>query len=372
MRRSLNPLFLGPFLLAVGLCQAAYAADKDTAKCQALAAKPGIQRDESSIQVKGPANPSEAKILVNGPVALYWEPEKLLSPTAKFCVKVPFKVRSPNPVLLGGSVYRPKEDGSLLLAIPWDESPTSILLSQIDDEGELHPEKFVLSGPSPTQLVEAANPKSASTDDQHLQWSLSAGVQPTYLNYDQTRLTEPYTATAITLKAGAGLTLGSKGNWSIDGGSYFTLAHITQSTNDSPRFLGGNLRLTSRVYTFDRTPGKPELRISVGPYYLTTLIQSERFGFANLGGFQILPSVRFTLPDQSVLSTYFKFSTVNEGFAFRSLENRELAFGVQWSPLRGWATPWSVSLDMSALASEVQTEEIRLQTYSIGVTYKFH
>jgi hypothetical protein len=45
------------------------------------------------------------------------------------------------------------------------------------------------------------------------------------------------------------------------------------------------------------------------------MIPTLSFGFANLGGLQVLPSARFQHPSWGFLETYIKFATVNKGFA---------------------------------------------------------
>jgi hypothetical protein len=51
----------------------------------------------------------------------------------------------------------------------------------------------------------------------------------------------------ITLKAGGSLSLDANENWTLGTGGYFTLLHMAQNSDDSPRFFGANLRITRKV-----------------------------------------------------------------------------------------------------------------------------
>jgi hypothetical protein len=347
---------------------------KNDIDCTTLITSSTKRGDPTFIKAKVHGEISPLTIQPKGDPILYWQPLELRPEKPEFCVKLPLRAPSMYPVLLGGSVYKPKENGMIVLPVEWLEESTTLLLTQIDDEGELHPTKIVLKGPSPSQLLDQFYPKptvSTPGEDRYLAWSANAGLQPSYLHYDQTRLSTPYTASVITLKAGGNLSLDAKENWTLDGSAYFTLLHLAQSRDDSPRYLGGNLRLTRKLGQWEKGPGTPVFRLGVGPYYLTTFIPTQAFSFANLGGIQLLPTARFELPNWGFLGAYIKFATVNEGFIPKGLANREVAFGLNWSPMRGWTTPWSVSLDLSNLYTQIQDEQVLLNTYNLGISYRF-
>jgi len=372
MKPSLHTLI--PFGLSLIAWAPFVAQAKNDIDCAQIAASPLKKEDSSLIRARVEGEPSPAKITIQSEPVLFWQDQETRPEVPEFCVKIALKAPSMNPVLMGGSVYKPKENGALVLPVEWKEETTTLLLTQIDDEGELTPTKIILTGASPLKLVDQIYPKPVapgSTEDRYLAWSANAGIQPSYLNYDQTRLSTPYTASVITLKAGGNLSLDSKENWTLDAGGYFTLLHLAQSRNDSPRFFGMNLRVTRKLGQWETGPGAPIFRLGVGPYYLTTFIPTQAFAFANIGGLQILPAVRFQIPEWGFLGTYIKFATVNEGFVPKGLTNRELAFGFNWSPMRGWSVPWSVSIDLSNLYTQIQNETILLNTYSLGISYRF-
>ena len=339
--------------------------------CASIAASPKKGVDKSLLTAVLQNGEGSNGIQVAGKPTLFWLPSEGAVQSVVFCARISLQVSAPSAVTFLEKVYKPKSDGKLELMTEWTENPRSLVLSQVDMNGKVRTTTVTVNGPSLPGLFAKFLPKKKPLQKPQAKWTANFGVQPGYLVYQQTRLSTPYRAGVLTLKAGGNWMLDDRDLYALDLGGYFTLGHLAQSTNDSPRFFGMNVRFTRKLGQWEGGPGSPIFRLGVGPYYLTTFIPTKSFGFINLAGLQLLPTARFQLHKWGFLGRYVKFSTVNKGISFKGFSNRELAFGFNWSPMRGWMIPWSLSFDYADLSTQIQEEVVQLNTVNFGVAYRF-
>ena len=346
--------------------------------CRELYESGDIQTRSDLVKVSRDADASAGNLLSTSMPRLFWDVEETPEATLPLsCLRLDFKADTKGIVLFGSQVLKPDpSDGGYHFYVPWAGEPKVLLLSQLDDFGELKASQFNIQGVPIAEFQTLVRPPELQGDAQDsskkaFTSTAQAGLQMGQLDYKQTRLSGGYNATVATLKAGYDLSLDSEGRWNLGVTGYATLAHLSQSLDDSPRFLGGNLRVSYRLPVEFKNSWKPKFRLAAGLYFLTVANPDGNFGFTNLSGPQLLPSVELRLPDRSILSMYLKFSPVSAGFQIISLDNRELAVGLQWSPRWNWARSLSLGFDFSQLNVRIEDEDIDLQSMQLGVSYRF-
>jgi hypothetical protein len=87
-------------------------------------------------------------------------------------------------------------------------------------------------------------------------------------------------------------------------------------------------------------------------------------------GPQVFPVLAYKFPNLRILSSYFKFSPVGQGFNVTSLGNREIAGGLSYIWPNG-EHPISASFDMANLSILVENAQISSSSYSFSAGYGF-
>jgi hypothetical protein len=295
-----------------------------------------------------------------------------LPPTSQGCLRI--ELQGPtsggvalNPILFQNRVFRPSLAGNFKLELPWSaEKPRlDLLFTQVSERGEILPTRLLIELPAPPPPEKAQDVLAPS------RWRGDLGSQWTSLSYKQTRLATPYSAQVLTLKGALRFrpwteTEDRPRPWSFDLSAFLTAFHFSESLPASARFLGLNLRAHRTLAVLTSLPGKPTLDLGLGPYYVTMFLPAETFGFVHLGGLQIIPGIRWQWKEAEAFEARLKVSTVNEGLGLRSLSNLEWGLGAAYQRQK-----FRLLIDYSRLQTQVESEQVDLSTFSIGVGYSF-
>ena len=108
---------------------------------------------------------------------------------------------------------------------------------------------------------------------------------------------------------------------------FLTALQLTKNEEITARYLGVNARV-GYILPFVELPWAVSLY--GGWYYTTTFVQANAFGYKNLSGPQIYPSVVRAFPNGDALAWYFKFSPVAGSLKLLSMSDREIASGLAY------------------------------------------
>lgn len=193
---------------------------------------------------------------------------------------------------------------------------------------------------------------------------ITPGLGLSLISYSETGIA-PFSQIAITGKISyAHLVLPPR--WDFAANAYMTLLPVSSSQEISARFFGASMRIG---YVLPSVKAPWRVSLLAGAYYATTFVQGDGFGYKNVSGPQIFPTVRRELPGGDSVLAYFKFSPISAGFSFLQLSNHELAAGLIYSrPLPDGRTA-SITLDAATLGLSLAGIRVRSTSVSLGVAY---
>lgn len=220
--------------------------------------------------------------------------------------------------------------------------------------------EFTIRQDSP--VPEADKVKAEAPSPTTKRYVFSPGIGLTLLGYRQTDVPD-VDQIAITGKASAVYILNS--SWDVGLSGYMTLASITGTTSvkETARFLGVNAR-AGYTLPFVKQPWK--IAVLAGWYYTTMFVEGNQFGFRNMAGPQLFPTLRYAFPNGASGWLYGKYSPVSEGIAL-SFSNRELAFGGGYAFKASSGRSFSMTLDIAELGLQVDEKVITSNSFSVGV-----
>jgi hypothetical protein len=97
--------------------------------------------------------------------------------------------------------------------------------------------------------------------------------------------------TGLTVKGDLLFSFGKESSWYNEENFYATLLPLTETgSSDAIHYLGGSVKIG---YLFSRTvdPAVWRFRLAGGIYYTTTWVTQNAFGFRNLIGPELVPSI---------------------------------------------------------------------------------
>lgn len=269
--------------------------------------------------------------------------------------------------------YRPVKitpEGTFTYKINVDKAVTEIQANIIQEDGKMQADPYALTV---TDWNLTAGRDNIRKKEDPRKFFFNPGLALTTINYTQTN-TDVGTLTPImlTVKAGVDYRIQKK-NWVIGFVGFMNVAPISGATaTTSFRFLGLNLRAGKRIGLLS---APWELTLSGGLYYLT-MITTGNFGFSNVAGPQLYPTVRYSLNNGGAVLSYFKFSPISQGFTLMSFTNFEIAVGLHYQFPRTKKVGFSVGVDLSRVAlTTVDQNNVsgtaNSQTISIGGSANF-
>jgi hypothetical protein len=256
------------------------------------------------------------------------------------------------------------EEGAFNARIPLTGRETPVKVQFIDDYGNLKSQDLTIVYENfyQFQLTEQTKKK----------WNFDGGASLSYLAYSQVaslanvRISE----LGITPKLGVTYNLSSKIDLGASG--FVTLLPISLSKSpdgtSTPRFYGFNLRIGYKIY------GLPtgNIYLMTGPYFWGMLVPASEngvsYGVVKLSGPQLYLVGRFLTHSGRTAVGYLKAASILDGDGGMT-NNRELAIGgaYQITPPRA-KRRFMMNLDFASASFVVQTEKIRLNSYSLGIS----
>ncbi|MBC7691550.1 MAG: hypothetical protein H7222_07250 [Methylotenera sp.] len=206
---------------------------------------------------------------------------------------------------------------------------------------------------------------------------ISPSVLLTRFRHSETNVSV-YESTAVTLKASFNHTLVPE-RWDLGVTSFFTAFQLSKPsevqllksrtvlTDVSVRYFGLNIRAG---YVLPKLVESCRFVIYGGGYYTTMIVSQNQFGFTNLSGPQIYPSLRKSFQKGDTLGAYLKYSPVSNRFVVLNFSNREIAAGLAYTfrdrILNGM--PLSASFDYSNIAFGLRGIQVHTTTLSVGAS----
>lgn len=162
--------------------------------------------------------------------------------------------------------------------------------------------------------------------------------------------------------------------WMASLSGYLTMFPVTRTSSEDSsevRFLGLNARFGYNIQKIREPWG---LTLSGGFYYVTTFVNTQSFGFQNIGGPQLYPFLRYIKKSGDIVSSYLKISPVASRLSLLTLSSREMALGIHYTLSR---QALRLGLDLSELTLKIvgrninENYEMITRTASLGVSKSF-
>jgi hypothetical protein len=236
-------------------------------------------------------------------------------------------------------------EGAFAISLGLDGAQTKIEVLAIGPLGEVENAAIEVEVP---QFLARRPTASAPPQETAGAKGFSVGLGVASLSHTETSIPE-FTQLGLNLKVGYHRALSSPRE-DLGASAVATLLPLARNRDEaSVRTLGFNLRY-GRVVTPEGAPWR--LTLYGGIYFttMTTTLRSDLqalptfaqqqylFGYSNVGGPQIYPTVRRELGGENFVTGYLKYSPVASGLSLLSLSNREFALGVAYGrPLPEWA-----------------------------------
>ncbi|MBC7693690.1 MAG: hypothetical protein H7222_18130 [Methylotenera sp.] len=265
------------------------------------------------------------------------------------------------------------ESGNFTYETPVSRQDMSIQLMAIGPFGEVERQSVTF------QFSKWKNQRDDGTGAFAKRLFITPGFSLTSLTHKETNVSD-YSTTALTAKVSANYLLFPP-RWDLGVTAYLTALQLKKpsqvtltdsgvSTADvSVHYLGLNLRLG---YIFPQLKDPWRLALYSGFYYTTMLVNPKLFGFQNLSGPQLYPSLRRTLKKGDAVVGYVKYSPVSNNFALLNFSNREIAAGAAYIfPRNAQGRGFSTSADYSNIQFGINGISVSTTTLSLGVGYGF-
>ncbi|MGK5083395.1 hypothetical protein WDW37_08810 [Bdellovibrionota bacterium FG-1] len=256
-----------------------------------------------------------------------------------------------------------KPSGDFELKVPIKTQATQLDLYVIDARGTLRKQEIGIFIAQWLKFKESAASRPPKTR------FFTPGFGVSRISVNDNRLSTPFSELGLTAKATyASMLLPPHFDWGAS--VFFTVLPFAANQDDAARFLGINLRV-GYLLPFVHEPWRVSLQ--TGLYYTTMFVRSASFGFQNMAGPQIFPTIRRLFKKGDSIGGYFKFSPVSADFGFTSLDSHEIATGLGYSwPLQSGRT-LGVSVDLAAINLNLVDYGIVISSSSLtlGMTYGF-
>ena len=255
---------------------------------------------------------------------------------------------------------RIQADGSFEMTIYPESAHTSITLKAIGPLGEIETTEATFVIHNWNQLERAWHeppPKAFG-------FTPSLGI--TSVSYSQTE-SDDYSGILLTGKLAYGKSF-DRSPWSLSANAFASLLPLQSNQSEvRVRFVGLNARI-GYVLPFPSRVWKASLM--AGAYFSTMFVSESVFGYKNVSGPQLYPTLQRYFNNGDIGSAYLKYSPISNAFGFLNLSNRELAAGIGWLHSFG-PRKLLLNLDLAHLRFLLNGTEIqnRSTTLSIGVGF---
>ncbi len=173
---------------------------------------------------------------------------------------------------------------------------------------------------------------------------LKFGIELRSVAYTQTNLNNLH---ETMLAATAAYELALARRWHLKARSFVDalndMPFSSSQNNFFARYVGFNSDL---IYSFPKGPRKWSLGVAGGLYYITMFSSGMTFGFHNLWGPELYPTIRFSFNRKNMFDLYFKYAPVYVQGSL-SFSSHESGLGLEWT--RRYADKRSISVKLELL-----------------------
>jgi len=261
--------------------------------------------------------------------------------------------------------FKERKDGSreFFFEVPLGAEETRFQLSAVSPTGKPQIQKFIAKFPAYAEFNEAAKLEPPR------RWRLRATLGGSANYFQQTDVTD---ITQFDLMgkldfAWSFLRPLQPPRWQAGIQAFGTILPLVvrPNSNFAIRFLGGSIRGTYLI----QFKGVWELGINAGFYYITTLNASDQFGFRNMSGPQLYPSIRRTINAQSEAAAYARYSPVMNRFTFLGLDSHEAGAGLSYTRFLAKGRTLTFSAEWMNLAFTLSSNNVVENQIFLGVGF---
>jgi len=248
----------------------------------------------------------------------------------------------------------PESDGSFKYKTIQRAETISIEVVEVNPNGTLKKGVYQVTIEHWTEAAKSLEVRRAQVK----KFRLGLGVGATSMSFSETNSSiGTLSSIAVTVKLQADYLIG-KGPWNLGLSGFYNALPVSGATGANQfQFLGMNLRI-GKSMPWLKTPW--ELGLNAGWYYLT-MITNGTFGFTNVSGPQLFPTLKRRFENGSSGSLYLKYSPIAASFSLMSLSNNEMAAGLQYNFAKKSKLQFGVSFDFS-MVNLTATDSIGLNT----------
>lgn len=266
--------------------------------------------------------------------------------------------RTKTNLLIGKQIIPLRPDQAFETWVPVQSSDTFVDVTSVDARGNAEAEKIQIQFPSYKTFAAGTSQNPAAFK----KFRFFPAIGPTYLSYTQTDIPSA-SGLAVTAKVSLIYSF-LPSRWDIGASAFISALPLKGGLPDTTiRFLGVNLR---GGYALPFLPEPWRLSLLVGAYYTTTFVTGNAYGFKNMAGPQIFPSIRRRLGNGGAISGYVKFSPVSDRFNFLELSSREIATGATWSIPMSGGKAFTLSVDLANI--QIQSAQTVIKTTSASLS----
>ncbi len=263
------------------------------------------------------------------------------------------------------------EEGAFELEVPYDGRSNRLYLARIAPDGSIshqtlsfrfkqNDQKNGQEAPDTVPVVEFNRDLDRKT-----YFALGTGITSIRYSQSDSRYTD-YRSTVWSLK-GAFNYFVAPPVWDLGFSGFVNLTTLSSNQVSDVRFIGANARLG---YVFPGIEKPWRLALYGGWYYSTMVADDLSFGYRNLSGPQLYPTLRRAFSNGTAISGYLKFSLITDRLGLLNLGNHEFATGISYLvPISG--NPYMIGLDYARLGFSIQGREIDTSSWSLGLSRAF-
>ena len=158
------------------------------------------------------------------------------------------------------------------------------------------------------------------------------------------------------------------GRWDLATSAYITALPLASTDPAQTRFLGVNLRLG---YILPGISSPWQIALMAGGYYTTMLVSSNLYGFRDMMGPQLFPTIRYEFNSRTNVGLYFKYSPILGASGLLPFDQREIAAGLSFTRIVFGRNPLSFSVDFADLSLSVDSLVVTSRSTSFSIGFGF-
>ncbi len=271
-------------------------------------------------------------------------------------------------LIINGMPIARSEHGDFALTLPVGSEAQEYQLYAVDDYGKAEEESIILEVKNwkraRKQLMGAQDEKPPNLNPSSIYFFIGGSMY----RY-QEPVTGPFSENGVSAKLLFERALSSDQRYNFQLGSFFTALPLSSTHPDQSTltFFGIN-GLVSYQTRWLKSPWS--LSFSGGIFFVTSSASDSSFGFQNVMGPQLFPTLSRKFSSKSSAAIYFKYSPTGTKLS-ANLANHEIAGGISWTRTIFESTPLIFSFDMNKMSIKIDDIPIEWSSYNLSVGFGF-